>query len=206
MGLTLRKIAGFLLALLMLAVAGSMVLLMVLFSLTSRLNQRRLLLGLALGPPAVGLVVVYALLVSTGATRLPSQPLSFPHDVHAGRLSIACLACHRGAATDLPAGFPSLEQCMFCHRVVGKGNAQIERLVTAFQNGQPLNWLRLNRLPDHVHFDHGAHFQAGVSCATCHGAVETMKEIKRVRSLKMGDCQSCHRGSGAATSCSACHY
>jgi hypothetical protein len=158
----------------------------------------------------VGLTVVVAGLAvgvaASGITRLPAQPLTFPHTIHAGELGISCQFCHRGAARDTAAGLPSVEQCMMCHRVVGRGKPGVERVIAAWEGKEPLYWVRVNRLPDHVHFDHQVHFVAGVSCTTCHGEVEQMVQVRRVRSLKMGDCLSCHRQQGANTDCAACHY
>jgi hypothetical protein len=64
----------------------------------------------------------------------------------------------------------------------------------------------VHRTPDHVRFTHEAHIQAGVQCATCHGQVEQMAEVRQVRALNMGDCIACHRQNNARTDCSVCHY
>lgn len=140
------------------------------------------------------------------AATLPPQPMAFPHTIHAGTLGLECTFCHRTAATAAAASYPSLEQCMFCHKVVGKDNPNLKPLYEAAGKEQPLNWLRVHRLPDHVHFQHGAHIQAGLTCATCHGEVKAMTEVRQVRALNMGDCLSCHRASGGPTDCATCHY
>lgn len=54
-------------------------------------------------------------------------------------------------------------------------------------------WVRVHDLPDFVVFDHRSHVAAGVACATCHGAVETMARVRQVESLSMGWCVACHR-------------
>jgi len=59
--------------------------------------------------------------------------------------------------------------------------------------GQPIQWVRVHRLPDFVFFHHGAHYQANVDCATCHGAVEKMERVSQFASLSMGWCVNCHR-------------
>lgn len=152
----------------------------------------------------IGLGIVFVR--SQVAQQLPSQPLAFPHAVHAGQLGLDCAFCHRTAQTEPVAGVPAVEQCMFCHRVAGKEKPEVAKLLAAWEKATPLNWLRINRLPDTVHFDHSAHIRSDVTCATCHGPVAQMKEVTPVRSLKMGDCVECHRTRSAPTGCAACHY
>ncbi|MBI4302031.1 MAG: cytochrome c3 family protein [Chloroflexi bacterium] len=205
---SVTKALGFIAALFLL---GAVLILTPIISLATRLiaglTRKRLAMGLALLAILVGIgSAVGYFWVSRGFAEIPSQPVDFPHSLHAGALGVSCLFCHRGAATNPAAEFPSVEQCMFCHRVIGKGNPEVEKVVAAWEAGQPINWLRINRLPDHVHFDHQAHSLAGVTCSTCHGQVEGMAKIHKIRSLKMKDCLSCHRAKNAPTECSTCHY
>lgn len=158
---------------------------------------------------SVGVIVIALLVVVVSAKasqQLPSQPIAFPHTIHAGKLGIACVFCHRTVEKEPVAGIPSIEQCMFCHRAVARDNKEVAKLVKASDSGTPLNWLRVNRLPDTVHFDHSAHIRVNISCSTCHGSVEKMVKISPVRSLKMGDCLECHRTRSAPTGCATCHY
>lgn len=174
---------------------------------TTGITRRRLGAGLTLLGLSGGIVVAFGYFwVSRGYGELPSELVAFPHSVHAGALRVDCLFCHRGAVANSSAGFPSLEQCMFCHRVLDKEKPGVSELVAAWEADQPLNWLRVNRLPDHVHFDHQAHSLAGITCSTCHGRVEDMATVRKTRSLKMGDCLSCHRANNAPTDCAICHY
>lgn len=146
---------------------------------------------------------------SKSSERVPTQPMAFPHTVHAGKLALDCSFCHRTAEGQSVAGIPSLEQCMFCHQVAGKDKPEVVKLLKAYETGTALNWLRINRLPDTAHFDHSAHIRARaakLTCFTCHGPVEQMETVTPVRSLKMGDCLGCHRSLGAPTTCAACHY
>jgi hypothetical protein len=48
----------------------------------------------------------------------PAQPIAFSHRLHAGKLEMACLYCHHGAAKSPHAGIPSSSLCMNCHRLV----------------------------------------------------------------------------------------
>ena len=145
----------------------------------------------------------------------PDQPIAFPHTVHAGAvedggIGLECTFCHRNVETGPAATVPSVQQCMFCHsQVTGTSDtaqAEIAKLRSASENNEPVDWLRVHRLPDHVHFVHDAHIRAGFTCSTCHGDVATMTKVKQVRALKMGDCVDCHRQNNGPTDCAVCHY
>jgi hypothetical protein len=140
------------------------------------------------------------------AKAAPAQPIAFPHPVHVQEAGIPCEFCHRNVRKGASATVPAVEQCMFCHRIIGSGLPEVEKLRGLAQEGKPVNWARVHRLPDHVRFVHEPHIRAGVSCSTCHGQVERMTRVRQVRSLKMGDCVNCHRANNAPTDCVVCHY
>ena len=92
---------------------------------------------------------------------------------------------------------------------------EIKKLRDAFSDGDAIDWLRVHRVPDHVHFVHEAHIkffserdgvEASAVCSTCHGDVGSMEKVRQVRTLKMSDCVDCHRDNGAPTDCTTCHY
>ncbi|MGE5113750.1 MAG: cytochrome c3 family protein [Acidobacteriaceae bacterium] len=66
------------------------------------------------------------------------------------------------------------------------------------QSTLPIAWTRVYALPDFVYFDHRPHVNAGVTCQTCHGPVETMERVRQVGDLSMGWCVNCHRGASAS--------
>ncbi len=138
----------------------------------------------------------------------PQQPIAFSHVPHVSpeKAGAQCVFCHRGVVTGAVAGIPSVEQCMFCHRVVGQGNAEVEKVRKAWEDKQPIDWVRVHRVPDSVHFVHEPHIRAQLECATCHGDVGSMTQVRQVKVLRMGECLACHRARGAPTECSICHY
>lgn len=81
---------------------------------------------------------------------------------------------------------------------------------------KPVEWIKINNLPDFVYFDHSRHVNSGVACQTCHGAIETMERVRQEPDLSMGWCVNCHRDVNkngvngqavhAAINCSGCHY
>lgn len=138
----------------------------------------------------------------------PGQPLYFDHQVHVQQVGLDCAFCHRTAAQGITAGYPDVQQCMFCHVVVDRGQpaTAVAELRQAWVDRRTIDWERIHLIPDHSRFPHEAHVQAGVPCATCHGPVEQMGQVVQVRSLKMGDCVACHQDTGATAQCGACHY
>lgn len=149
----------------------------------------------------------------------PQEPIAFDHSVHAQTAGIECTFCHRTATIGATAGYPDVQQCMFCHQAVSQSSLgapgvglntsqaqqEIAKVREAWQKGQPINWERIHRMPDHVRFVHEAHIAAGLQCATCHGDVSKMGQVVQVRALNMGDCLNCHRQQGAPTECNICH-
>jgi mono/diheme cytochrome c family protein len=59
---------------------------------------------------------------------------------------------------------------------------------------QPVRWVRIHNLPDHVYFNHAQHVAVGgIQCQQCHGPVEEMEVMYQFAPLSMGWCISCHR-------------
>ena len=151
-----------------------------------------------------------------GYSEGPDQPIAFPHPTHVEDLGMDCTFCHRNVTEGAAATIPSAGLCMTCHQVVGDGLPEIEKLrEMVVENERPIDWVRVHRVPDHVHFVHEAHIRFfserdGIAetavCATCHGDVGSMEKVEQVRALKMGDCVNCHRDNGAPTDCTTCHY
>jgi len=157
------------------------------------------------------------------AKAAPTQPIRFTHVTHAGQLGIDCTFCHRTVTEERTAGIPAVQQCMFCHAVI-KGveedkASEIAKLQEYAANDEPIDWIRVHRLPDHVQFTHEVHirrlpevlglgedFQIQAVCSTCHGKIWEMEEVRQVRALKMGNCVDCHRANNAPTDCVICHY
>ncbi len=133
------------------------------------------------------------------------QPLPFSHRLHAGRNQIGCLLCHAYAEHSPTAGIPAMSRCMGCHKFIGRDKPDIQLLVKTNQDGKVFEWNRVYQLQDFVFFTHERHLAAGLECRTCHGEVDSMEVMHRVRPLQMGWCVDCHRQRGAPTDCLTCH-
>lgn len=150
-----------------------------------------------------------------GFNEGPDQPIAFPHPVHVQDLELDCTFCHRNVTKGAAASIPAVGLCMTCHKTVGTEKEQVKLLRSFDEAERPINWVRVHRVPDHVHFVHEAHIRffsekddvaASGTCSICHGDVGSMAKVKQVRSLKMGDCVNCHRDNDAPTDCSTCHF
>ena len=142
----------------------------------------------------------------TGAAADPTaQPIAFSHAHHVGAIGIDCQFCHAYARRGPVAGIPSVQRCVGCHRVVLNEQPEILKVLEYWENEEPIPWVRVHDLPDHVRFTHKPHIRAGVDCADCHGNVEEMQAAVQVESLSMGWCLSCHEARDATRDCLACH-
>lgn len=88
---------------------------------------------------------------------------------------------------------PSTETCMTCHSQIWANAPNVKPIHESWESGKPIEWTRVNDLPDFVYFDHSIHVQKGVGCATCHGPVDQMPLTYKARSLHMQWCLDCHR-------------
>ena len=52
----------------------------------------------------------------------PTQPIKFPHDVHAGLNKIDCQYCHDGARRSKQSLIPATNTCMNCHKAIKVGS------------------------------------------------------------------------------------
>jgi cytochrome c553 len=128
----------------------------------------------------------------------PDQPIKFSHKVHAGQNGTDCIYCHSSAPYSKSAGIPPENVCMNCHLLVRKGTRsgafEIAKIIKHYESKQPIEWIKVYNLPDHVFFSHAQHVSAGgISCQKCHGPVETMDRINQYSDLSMGWCINCHR-------------
>ena len=130
---------------------------------------------------------------STGEGRFVEQGVPFSHQHHAGELGIDCRYCHTGVETGARAIVPPTHTCMTCHSQLWTNAAMLAPVRQSMADGRPLEWRRVNRLPDYVYFDHHAHVANGVPCAACHGDVRRMPLTRQASPMTMGWCLDCHR-------------
>src|SRR5215216_5592429 len=122
-----------------------------------------------------------------------SQPVQFSHEQHVSGLGIDCRYCHASVETSGFAGMPATETCMTCHSQVWVDAPILAPVRESLARRTPLQWNRVNDLPDFVYFNHSIHVQRGVACVTCHGPVGRMPLMWKATTQYMKWCLDCHR-------------
>ncbi|HKC68879.1 MAG TPA: c-type cytochrome [Bacteroidia bacterium] len=144
----------------------------------------------------------------TGKGYHPEQPIKFSHKIHAGDNAIACQYCHNSVEKSRHAGIPTVNVCMNCHKGIKEGattgTKEIAKIYAAagFNSDKlvydgpqnPIQWIKVHNLPDHVYFNHSQHVVVGkIDCAQCHGNVKEMTTVEQKSPLTMKWCIECHR-------------
>lgn len=139
----------------------------------------------------------------------PEQPIKFSHKLHAGDNEIACQYCHSSVEKSRHAGIPSVNICMNCHKGIQSGPQYKEKEIAKIYEAagfdpktaqydeskqNPLKWIKVHNLPDHVYFNHSQHVVVGkIECTTCHGNIKEMTVAEQKAPLTMKWCIECHR-------------
>lgn len=127
----------------------------------------------------------------------PKQPIAFSHQVHAGQLGMDCQYCHTNVDKAAYANIPSVETCMNCHNQIAEGSQygtqEISKVTEAYEQDDPIEWIRVHNLPDYAAFNHSAHVNVGVGCESCHGRIDQMEVVAQKEPLSMSWCLDCHR-------------
>ncbi|HET7178527.1 MAG TPA: c-type cytochrome [Chryseosolibacter sp.] len=149
---------------------------------------------------ALGFKAVIHGLYSIGIQQgyAPKQPIAFSHKIHAGQYEIDCKYCHVGVVKGKNATIPSVNICMNCHNQIKSGTltgeAEIGKILRAYNENKPIEWVRVHNLPDLAYFNHSQHVVVGnIECQTCHGPIQEMDVVRQYSLLTMGWCLDCHR-------------
>lgn len=136
---------------------------------------------------------------ATNVGYQPKQPVPYSHAMHAGQLGIDCRFCHTTVENNTYAAIPNTQVCISCHNPADSGNGvrknseKLQPLFDSYKSGLPVEWIKIHDLPDYVYFNHSAHVNKGVGCASCHGRIDKMEEVYQDQPLSMSWCLDCHR-------------
>lgn len=122
----------------------------------------------------------------------PKQPIDFSHRLHAGELGIDCQYCHSSVRESARATIPSTETCMTCHSQIATDSDKLSLLRESWETGKAIEWVHIHKLAGFAYFNHSAHVNVGIGCATCHGRVDRMEVVMQSEPLSMGWCLDCH--------------
>lgn len=146
--------------------------------------------------PIALITAVWLILHSSYVTAVDAaipQPVPFSHEHHVTVDKIDCRYCHTSVEETAFAGMPASDVCMNCHSVLFSDSEMLEPVRVSYTTGVPLQWTRVNDLPDYVYFDHSIHVNKGVGCISCHGRVDRMPLTWKAKPLYMQWCLDCHR-------------
>jgi hypothetical protein len=135
----------------------------------------------------------------------PAQPIAFNHKLHVQTAKMGCNDCHEPRGDGSTVAMPQPAKCMVCHSSVAADKPDIQRLAAAAKNEDPIQWVRVYRVPSFVTFSHKTHTAAGSKCEECHGPVAERTAIALEKDTNMGSCIACHQAKQAPTSCDTCH-
>ena len=171
----------------------------------TRRGRIALSLGLVLALAASVVWTAWAYYLGGESGLGPAQPIPFSHRVHVTDKQIDCRFCHSAADRGPQAGVPPLETCMFCHRSVIVEHEEIRKLWGFYERGEPVPWVRVFDVPDHVYFTHRMHLRQELDCAECHGEIGAEDRVTMPEEFLMGFCIRCHKSRRGPMDCVACH-
>ncbi len=144
----------------------------------------------------IGFFVTWDLIQRSSLVRYTGvphpQPVEYSHETHLA-LGIDCRYCHVFVEEQPIAGIPPVNVCMNCHSMIQTEAVTLEPVRKSWETGEPIAWTKVHDTPDFVFFDHSAHVNKGIGCATCHGRVDEMAVMSKENPLYMKWCLECHR-------------
>jgi len=154
----------------------------------------KLLIALGFVGAAVAAGVTYYFTQEyTNKGYMPSQPIPFSHELHAGQVGLDCRYCHSFVEQSWHANVPSTGTCWNCHQHVKTNRPHIAEIKESVETGKPIEWVKVHKVPDYAYFNHSVHVNSGVSCVSCHGKINEMPVVFQDQSQSMGWCLDCHR-------------
>jgi len=160
---------------------------------TNRLPLKVVVCGLVFCGVTTAGVAYYFTPKFTRVGYQPGQPAAFSHALHVGQIGMDCRFCHAFVEVASHADMPSTQVCMSCHTQITPDSPKLEAVRESWKSGRPLDWVRVNQVPDYAYFNHAAHVRRGVTCQSCHGPVPNMEALYQDQPQSMAWCLDCHR-------------
>lgn len=160
---------------------------------TNQLPWKAVICVAVLGTAAVGGITYYFTPKYTRVGYQPTQPVPFSHAIHVQQLGIDCRYCHSFVEVAAHSNVPTTQTCMACHTQIRATSPKLEPIRISWKTGEPVNWIHIHKVPDYAYFNHAVHVNRGVSCYSCHGAVNEMRVVYQHEPQSMAWCLDCHR-------------
>lgn len=160
---------------------------------TNGLPLKLLVVVVVLGAVVAWGVTYYFTPKYTRVGYMPQQPVAFSHAIHVEQLGMDCRYCHNGVESSSHSNIPNTQTCMNCHQQVKKDSPALAVLRESWETGKPVPWVWIHKTPDYVYFNHAAHVNRGISCASCHGQINKMQVVWHDKPHSMSWCLECHR-------------
>jgi len=136
------------------------------------------------------------------------QPIAYNHAKHIQEAGLGCIDCHIQAETHERASIPNIQVCQDCHEEAITDSPEEKKLIAYINNHNPIPWIQVHRVPDHVYFSHRRHVALGkITCEQCHGPVAEMTTpfTRPAIPVSMAFCVECHENNQVTTDCASCH-
>jgi c(7)-type cytochrome triheme protein len=131
-----------------------------------------------------------------------SKTLKFSHKFHITEAGIACIDCHKAAATSALSSDnlrSTHDNCVGCHEDQINSTCGYCHMDTTNIQAAP------NPARDII-FSHEQHTaMKGVECATCHSGLDSVAYAGPENMPSMATCTTCHNDVKATSTCQACH-
>ena len=165
------------------------------FKPTANSLARASLVGAVSAPLVIGVGIAMASRspLNTKVDVPKNQPVPFSHQHHVAELGLDCRYCHTSVEKSASAGIPPTETCMSCHSQIWTNSPLLQPIRDSYETNTPIEWVRVNKAPEFVYFNHSIHVNRGINCNNCHGAVQEMHITWKGNSFQMAWCLECHR-------------
>jgi hypothetical protein len=74
-----------------------------------------------------------------------------------------------------------------------KDKPEIIKLTKNYEEGKPIPWKRIHKVPEYALFQSQCTCYKGNKCESCHGDIKQMEVVGQVRQFTMAACLDCHR-------------
>jgi hypothetical protein len=166
------------------------------------MTRRYLILSLIIAGALITAVARKSTAPASWPENKDQKSLKFSHAFHVGEGGVACIDCHKGAATSKKASDnlrSTHDNCVSCHE------EQINNKCD-YCHRDTVNIQAAPSPQRDILFPHARHTEMkGVECVTCHGGLDKVEYAGPKNMPSMATCTTCHNNVKATNACESCH-